>query len=438
MTTQALLGLSALSISATSLYLWKLQEKSIQEKRSKKNDQKKQPKQSSKFGLLPAPQGFGTDAIHAAQPPDPQTGAVIIPLVMSTTFHQESPGVTKGYDYSRSGNPTRKAYEECMAKLECGKYGFAFASGCAATTTISALLQPGDHAITIDDVYGGTNRFFRKVSHPSSGVNYSWVDFMKEGEFEAAFTPKTKLVWIETPTNPNLTIVDIAEIAKITHAHNAILVVDNTFLSPYFQRPLTLGADIVVNSVTKYINGHSDVVGGVVVVKDDELAKKLKFYQNSIGAIPSPFDCFMVLRGIKTLHIRMKQHESNAMTIAKFLEEHPAVARVSYPGLPSHPQHELAKKQQSGFGGMITIWLKGGLSHSKQFLSGLKIFAMAESLGGVESLAEHPAIMTHASVSEQERAKLGISDSMCRLSIGIEDVDDLLNDISDSLDALKF
>jgi len=380
---------------------------------------------------------FGTDCIHAAQDPDKETGAVIVPLHVATTYYQETPGKNKGFEYSRTGNPTRQIYEECVAKLEGGKYGVAFASGSATTATIMAMLNTGDHVISIDDVYGGTQRFFRRVSNPSSGINYTFVDFTREGAFEAAFTEKTKIVWIETPTNPTLKITDIEKVAKITHAHNCLLVVDNTFLSPYFQRPLALGADIVVHSITKYINGHSDVVGGIAILNDPELYKKLRFLQNGIGAVPSPFDCHMALRGIKTLHIRMKQHELNAVRVAHFLESHPKVEKIMYPGLVSHPQHEIAKKQQTGFGGMITFWLKGGLDQSRVFLENLKLFACAESLGGVESLAEHPAIMTHASVPKEDREKLGIWDNMCRLSVGIEEAEDLLQDLETALDAVK-
>jgi len=381
--------------------------------------------------------GFATACIHAGQPSDPQTGAVMVPIGLATTFHQESPGVNKGYEYSRTGNPTRNAYEQCVAALENGKYGLAFASGSSSTATILAMFQTGDHVITVDDVYGGTNRYFKRVCSPASGVQFTFVDFTKEGALEAAFTPKTKLVWLETPTNPTLKVIDIEKTAKIAHAHNCILVVDNTFLSPYFQRPLNLGADIVVHSVTKYINGHSDVVGGVIVTSNEDIYRKLKFLQNAIGAVPSPFDCYMVMRGIKTLHVRMKEHEKNAIAVAKFLEQSDKVQRVAYPGLPSHPQHEIAKKQQLGFGGMVTFWLKGGLEQSRQFLENLKIFACAESLGGVESLAEHPAIMTHASVAPEERATLGISDNLCRLSVGIEDVEDILNDLKNALDHVK-
>jgi len=361
----------------------------------------------------------------------------MVPISLATTFHQVSPGVNKGYEYSRSGNPTRAAYEKLVADLEGAKYGLAFASGSSTTATIAAMFTTGDHVIVIDDVYGGTNRFFKRVSAVNAQVTYSFVDFTKEGALEAAFTDKTKMVWIETPTNPTLKIVDIEKAAKVAHAHNAIVVVDNTFLTPYFQRPLQWGADIVVHSVTKYINGHSDVVGGMALLSDDKLYEKLKFLQNAIGAVPSPFDCFMVMRGVKTLHVRMREHEKNAHAIAKFLEASPKVEKVAYPGLASHPQHEVAKKQQTGYGGMITFWLKGGLEQSRQFLENLKLFACAESLGGVESLAEHPAIMTHASVAPEERAKLGISDSLCRLSVGIEDIDDLLADLTTALNHVK-
>jgi len=298
------------------------------------------------------------------------------------------------------------------------------------------MFGPGDHVITVDDVYGGTNRYFNKVSAVASGLKFTFADFTKEGELEKAFTDKTKLVWLETPTNPTLKVIDIQKCAQIAHSHNALLVVDNTFLSPYFQKPLELGADVVVHSVTKYINGHSDVVGGVVVTSNEEVHTKLRFLQNALGAIPSPFDSFLVMRGIKTLHVRMREHEKNAIAIASFLEQHEKVQTVRYPGLLSHPQHEIAKKQQSGFGGMITFWLKGGLAESRRFLENLHIFACAESLGGVESLAEHPAIMTHASVAAEERQKLGIHDNMCRLSIGIEDLNDLLNDLKTALNAV--
>lgn len=380
--------------------------------------------------------GFGTRAIHAGQEPEPTTGAVCVPISLATTFQQTSPGVHKGYDYSRSGNPTRAAWEACFAALEGAKYGLAFSSGLAATTTITNMLKAGEHIICIDDVYGGTNRFFNRVALPSMGITTTLVDFHQEGAIEAAVTDKTRMVWLETPTNPTLKITDIAAVAAICKAKGLILVVDNTFMSPYFQNPLKLGADIVVHSVTKYLNGHSDVVMGVLATSNDELYAKLKFLQNSIGAVPSPFDCYLAMRGVKTLHVRMRQHASNAQAVAEFLEKHPAVDKVTYPGLPSHPQHELAKKQMSGYGGMITFYLKGGLKESRVFLESLKLFALAESLGAVESLAEHPAIMTHASVPPEQRAKLGISDSLCRLSVGIEDIEDILGDLKQALDAV--
>lgn len=381
--------------------------------------------------------GFGTIAIHAGDQIDPRTGAVCVPISLATTYAQESPGVHKGYEYSRTGNPTRHAFEKCIAACEKAKYGLAFASGSAATVTVINMLNSGDHVISIDDVYGGTQRYFRRVALPCNNIQFSFADFTKPGALEAAFTDKTKLVWCETPTNPTLKIADIQEIARITHAHGALLVVDNTFASPYFQTPLDLGADIVYHSVTKYINGHSDVVMGVVATNNEEVYTKLKFLQNSIGAVPAPFDCYMALRGVKTLHVRMREHEKNAFAVATFLEAHSKVEKVVYPGLASHPQHDIAKKQMRGFGGMITFYLKGGLTESSQFLSALKLFVCAESLGAVECLAEHPAIMTHASVPAEQRQLLGISDNMVRLSVGIEDVSDIVGDLSQALDAIK-
>ncbi|PRP88448.1 cystathionine gamma-lyase [Planoprotostelium fungivorum] len=380
---------------------------------------------------------FATDCIHAGQRSDPITGAVMTPISLATTFQQDSPGIHKGYEYSRTGNPTRTAYENCIAALEKAKYGLAFASGSSVTASIISGLTSGDHVISVDDVYGGTQRYFRRVASPNANIQFSFVDFNDEQAFRAAFQPQTKLVWLETPTNPTLKVVDIRKTAEIAHAHGAILVVDNTFLSPYFQQPLLLGADIVVHSVTKYINGHSDVVGGVLATDSEDWYLRMKFAQNSLGAVPSPFDCFMVMRGIKTLHLRMQQHEKSAFAVARLLEASDKVEKVAYPGLPSHPNHEIAKSQQKGFGGMVTFWLKGGEQQSRQFLEALKLFALAESLGGVESLAEHPAIMTHASVPAEQRAKLGISDNLCRLSIGVEDVEDILDDLKRALDAQK-
>lgn len=365
-------------------------------------------------------------------PPPPQ---VIIPISLSSTFAQKSPGVRypANYEYSRSSNPTRKAFEDCIASLENGKHGLAFSSGLGATTTILNMLQSGDHIICVDDVYGGTQRYFRNVAN-KFGIETSFANFNNEEEFEAAFRENTKLVWLETPSNPTLTIFDIVKTAEITHKHGAVLVVDNTFASPYFQRPLDLGADIVVHSVTKFLNGHSDVVMGAVVTNSDDLYEKIKYLQNSMGAVPSPFDSFLALRGLKTLHVRMQRHEENAKVIAAFLNEHPKIKKVTYPGLESHPQHELAKKQMTGFGGMITFYIDGGIDQARQFLENLKVIALAESLGGVESLIESPVIMTHASVPPEQRAKLGIDDSMIRLSVGIEDVEDLLDDLKKALD----
>jgi len=383
-------------------------------------------------------EGFATMAIHAGQPPDPVSGAVCVPISLATTYAQEAPGKHKGFEYSRSGNPTRNAFEACVAALENGKHGLAFASGLAATSTIINSLAAGDHIIATDDVYGGTNRYFNRVAHPFSGVTCSLVDFTDLKNVEAAITPKTKLIWMETPTNPTLKISDIRACCKLAHegGRNITVVVDNTFMSPYFQKPLDLGADIVMHSVTKYLNGHSDVVGGILVCKDDALATRLRYLQNAIGAVPAPFDCYMAMRGVKTLHLRMREHATNAMVVAKFLESNPLVERVIYPGLASHPQHELAKAQMSGFGGMITFFLKGGLKESRIWLENLHLFHCAESLGAVESLAEHPAIMTHASVPPDQRAKLGISDSMVRLSVGVEDIEDIMADLKGAFAAV--
>lgn len=376
--------------------------------------------------------GLSTRAIHAGQSPDPTTGAIMTPIFQTSTYVQSSPGVHTGYEYSRTQNPTRHALEDCLASLEGGQHGVAFASGCAATTTIMHTLKAGDHVISGDDIYGGTYRLFTRV-FAHMGLDYSFVDMSDLGALEAAFTEKTKLVWLESPTNPLLKISDIKAICALAHAKGARVVVDNTFMSPYFQQPLSLGADMVVHSTTKFINGHSDVVGGVVITNDDETAQQLHFLQNSIGATPGPMDCWLVLRGVKTLAVRMRQHATSAQALAELLEAHPAVERVVYPGLPSHPQHELAKAQMSGFGGMITFFLKGGLDAARTLLESVKIFALAESLGGVESLIEHPAIMTHASVPAQVRAELGISDGLVRLSVGIEDLEDLRRDLEQAL-----
>ncbi|HEX4925811.1 MAG TPA: cystathionine gamma-synthase [Bdellovibrionales bacterium] len=376
--------------------------------------------------------GFETRAIHAGQEPDPSTGAIMTPVYLTSTYVQSSPGVHKGYDYSRADNPTRDAYEDCLASLESGKHGFAFASGCAAMTTIAHLLKNGDHLICSDDVYGGTFRLFDKVIK-NNGIEFSYVDFANLGAFEKLIKSNTKMVWIETPTNPLLKLADIAAVAKICKARNILLAVDNTFMSPYFQRPLELGADIVMHSTTKYIGGHSDIIGGAVIVNRDDLGEKLKFLQKSMGAVPGNFDCYICLRSLKTLHLRMKAHQENAMAVAKFLEKHPKVEKVVYPGLESHPQHALAKKQMSGFGGMITFFIKGGLPAATSMMEKVKVFALAESLGGVESLIEHPGIMTHASVPADQRAALGISDALIRLSVGVEAKDDLIRDLEQAL-----
>lgn len=380
--------------------------------------------------------GFATRAIHAGQAPDPTTGAIMTPVYLTSTYVQESPGVHKGWEYSRTHNPTRKAYENCMASLEGGKYGFAFASGCAATTTILHLLKQGDHVIAGDDMYGGTFRLFDKVLK-NNGIEFSYIDLTKAENFKNAVKPNTKLVWLETPTNPTLKLVDIKAIAAMATQKGVITVVDNTFMSPYFQRPLSLGADIVVHSATKYIGGHSDVVGGVAVTTRSDLAEKLAFLSNSMGGIASAFDAFMCLRSLKTLPLRMKAHEKNAMAIAEFLEAHALVEKVIYPGLKSHPQHALAREQMLGMGGMITFHIKGGLAAAKTFLENLDVFALAESLGGVESLIEHPAIMTHASVPQEIRKDLGIDDSLIRLSVGVEDLEDLLQDLKQAFDKIK-
>lgn len=379
--------------------------------------------------------GFETRAIHAGQEPDPTTGAIMTPVYLTSTFVQSSPGVHKGYEYSRTHNPTRKAFEGCIASLESGDFGFAFSSGCSATTTILHLLKQGDHVIAMDDMYGGTFRLFDKVLK-LDGMEFSYTDLTHFENFEKSIKPNTKMVWLETPTNPTLKLVDIQKISEAAHKKNIIVVVDNTFMSPYFQKPLKLGADIVVHSATKYIGGHSDVVGGVAVTSVKTIAEKLAYLSNSMGTTMSPFDSFMFLRSLKTLPLRMKAHQESAMVIAEFLEKHPKVNRVIYPGLKSHPQHELAKKQMSGFGGMITFFIKGGLEGSRKFLESVKVFALAESLGGVESLIEHPAIMTHASVPPEKRKELGIDDSLIRLSVGVETQADLIRDLEQAFSKL--
>ncbi len=377
--------------------------------------------------------GFSTRAIHAGQSPDPTTGAIMTPVYLSSTYVQESPGVHKGWEYSRTHNPTRRAFENCLASLEGGTHGFAFSSGCAATTTILHQFKQGDHIIAGDDMYGGTFRLFDKIlSH--NGLQFSYIDLTNPENFVKAIQPNTKMVWLETPTNPTLKLVDIKKISTEAKKHGIMVVVDNTFMSPYFQRPLSLGADIVVHSVTKYIGGHSDVVGGAAVTNRADIAEKIQFLTNSMGGIQATFDSFLCLRSLKTLPIRMKAHDSNAMAIAKFLESHPKVQKVIYPGLASHPQHQLAKEQMLGMGGMITFYIKGGMDAARKFLENVSVFALAESLGGVESLIEHPAIMTHASVPAENRKTLGIDDSLIRLSVGIEDLEDLIGDLKAAFD----
>ena len=377
--------------------------------------------------------GFCTRAIHAGQHPDPTTGAIMTPVYLTSTYVQESPGVHKGWEYSRTHNPTRKAFENCIASLESGKFGFAFASGCAATTTIIHLLKQGDHVIAADDMYGGTFRLFDKVLK-NNGIKFSFIDLTKPENLTKAILPETKLVWLETPTNPTLKLMDIKKIAAECKARGILTVVDNTFMSPYFQRPLELGADIVVHSATKYIGGHSDVVGGVAITNDQVIADRLAFLSNSMGSIMGAFDSFLCLRSLKTLPLRMKAHEKNAIVIAEYLEKHPKVEKVIFPGLKSHPQYALAKEQMHGFGGMITFYVKGGLAQARALLENVNVFALAESLGGVESLIEHPAIMTHASVPKEARITLGSDDSLIRLSVGVEDIEDLIADLKNAFD----
>ncbi|MGQ0800645.1 MAG: cystathionine gamma-synthase [Pseudomarimonas sp.] len=369
---------------------------------------------------------LGTRAIHAGQSPDPSTGAVMTPIYATSTYVQSSPGVHQGFEYSRSHNPTRFAYERCVAALEGGTQGYAFASGLAATSTVLEILDSGDHVICMDDVYGGTYRLFERVRRRSAGLDFSFVDLTSPDAFEAAIRPNTKLVWIETPTNPMLKIVDIAAIADIARRRGIRVGVDNTFCSPILQRPLELGAHLVMHSATKYLNGHSDIVGGMVVVGDDsELAEQMTFLQNAVGGVQGPFDSFLALRGLKTLHLRMRAHCANAQHLAEWLSTHPAIETVIYPGLPNHPQHGLAGRQMDGYGGMLSVYVRGGLPAARRMMERCQLFACAESLGGVESLINHPAIMTHASVPAEQRARLGIHDNLVRLSVGVEDVADL-------------
>ena len=380
-------------------------------------------------------QGFETRAIHAGQEPDPTTGAIMTPIYTSSTYVQESPGVHKGYDYSRSINPTRKALEACIADLEGSSFGYAFASGMSASATVLELLNSGDHVIAMDDLYGGTYRLFENVRKRSAGLDFTFCDLSDASSLESALNEKTRMIWIETPTNPLLKIADLEVISKFANENNLISVCDNTFCSPFVQNPIEFGFDIVVHSATKYLNGHSDLIGGVVVCSDkkEELANELLYLQNAVGSIMNPFDSFLLLRSLKTLPVRMERHCSNAFEIASYLESHQAIEKVIYPGLKSHPQHDIAKKQMREFGGMISLVLKGGLDSATKFLEKTEIFSLAESLGGVESLIEHPAIMTHASIPEEVREEIGISDGLVRLSVGIEAIEDLIEDIDKSL-----
>jgi cystathionine gamma-lyase len=378
--------------------------------------------------------GFSTRCVHAGQEPDPTTGAVMMPIYTTSTYVQQSPGVHKGFDYARTKNPTRMAFERCIADLEGGHVAFAFASGLAAISTTLDCLDHGSHIIAVDDLYGGSRRLFHRVRNRSAGLEISQLDLTEAGAIEAAIRPNTRLIWIETPTNPLLKLVDLERVASIARKRGILTAADNTFASPYVQNPLEYGIDLVVHSTTKYLNGHSDMVGGVAIVGDNsELQDQMKFLQNAVGAIQGPFDSFLALRGLKTLALRMERHCTSAMKIAEWLEQHPKVRRVFYPGLPSHPQHALAKKQMRAFGGMISAELVGTLDDARRFLERCRLFALAESLGGVESLIEHPALMTHGSVPPEVRATLGIGDTLVRLSVGVEDADDLIADLGAAL-----
>ena len=375
---------------------------------------------------------FSTKAIHTGQQPDPTTGAIMPPIFQTATYAQNGLGDHKGYEYSRSHNPTRTALQECIAALEDGKFGLAFASGMAAETAILSLLSAGDHLVACDDLYGGSYRIFERVMRRYN-VETSYVPAGNIAAYEQAIRPNTKLIWLESPTNPLLRLIDIQAVAEIAHRHNILVVVDNTFASPYFQQPLKLGADIVVHSTTKYINGHSDVIGGALVLNNEEAYESMKFYENAAGNVPSPFDAWLVLRGIKTLAVRMRQHDENARAVAKFLAEHPRVEKVYYPGLPSHPDYELAKRQMSGFGGMVSFQFKGVYADVDKLVRRFKVFSLAESLGGVESLVCHPVSMTHGSIPKEIREARGLTDTLLRLSVGIEDAEDLLADLQQAL-----
>ncbi|TMC57540.1 MAG: cystathionine gamma-synthase [Chloroflexota bacterium] len=375
---------------------------------------------------------FSTKAIHTGQQPDPTTGAIMPPIFQTATYAQNGLGDHKGYEYSRSHNPTRTALQECIAALEDGKFGLAFASGMAAETAILSLLSAGDHLVACDDLYGGSYRIFERVMRRYN-VETSYVPAGNVAAYEQAIRPNTKLIWLESPTNPLLRLIDIQAVTEIAHRHNILVVVDNTFASPYFQQPLKLGADIVVHSTTKYINGHSDVIGGALVLNNEEAYESMKFYENAAGNVPSPFDAWLVLRGIKTLAVRMRQHDENARAVAKFLAEHPRVEKVYYPGLPSHPDYELAKRQMSGFGGMVSFQFKGVYADVDKLVRRFKVFSLAESLGGVESLVCHPVSMTHGSIPKEIREARGLTDTLLRLSVGIEDAEDLLADLQQAL-----
>jgi cystathionine gamma-lyase len=376
---------------------------------------------------------FATRAIHAGQAPDPTTGAIMPPIYATSTYVQESPGVHKGYEYSRTQNPTRMAYERCVADLESGSHGFAFASGMAAIGTALELIDSGSHVVAMDDLYGGTRRLFSGVRERSAGLEFSYVDMSDARLVADALRDNTRMIWIETPSNPLLKLVDLKAVTGIASDRGILVVCDNTFATPYLQRPLDMCCDIVMHSATKFLNGHSDMVGGILATADAGIAERLAYLQNSIGAVAGPFDSFLALRGLKTLDVRMERHCKSAMAIAAWLEQDPRVERVLYPGLESHPQHDLARQQMPGFGGIVTFFIKGDLADARRFLERCEVFSLAESLGGVESLVDHPAIMTHASVPESERAKLGISDQLIRLSVGIEGLDDLIADLDHAL-----
>ena len=377
---------------------------------------------------------FATRAIHAGQQPDPSTGAIMQPIYATSTYVQKSPGVHQGYEYSRTQNPTRQALERCMADLESGRFGFSFSSGMAATGTILELMDSGSHVVAMDDIYGGTTRLFERVRRRSAGLDFTFVDLTDPSALQQAVKDNTRMIWIESPSNPMLKVVDLKSVTRFARDRNILVVADNTFATPYLQRPLEFGCDIVMHSVTKFLNGHSDMVGGIAVTADEQLAERLAFLQNSIGSVQGPFDSFLALRGLKTLDVRMERHCNNAESVARWLENDARVESVVYPGLPSHPQYAVAKAQMARFGGIVTFFIKGGLDEARRFLERCEVFALAESLGGVESLVDHPAIMTHASVPAEKRKALGISDKLIRLSVGIEDVEDLIGDLDRALE----